>query len=162
MTAAAFSTKDLALLGRTLIKKHPVMAEELLAALRATHLPPLETDLSKLSHLFDRFCELKDTSPEIILSARFNTEAMQLKRLFIGVAFSIYCPSAIAYPDMYLRKKMGIQKQLVRTLGVFKSNLNIFTHEVIFNYKVYDSFRQEVDMLTQILTHGKDHQQEDN
>jgi hypothetical protein len=158
MTAAAFSTKDLALLGRTLIRKHPAMAEELLAALRASELPPLETDFSKLSLLFDQFCALKETSRETLLTSRYNTEAMQLKRLFIGIALSMYYPSAIANPEKLLRKRIGIQQQLVRTLGIKKGNLSLMAHEAILNYKVYDSFRQEVDMLTQILAHGKSYE----
>ena len=145
------------------MNRHPQVAQDLLSDFHATTIAPLETDLSRLPSYFAHFCILRNTPSPLFHHAKHNRDLNNAKRLFVGAALSIYFPSALHSPDRLSRTHVGIIYRLSSVLGTTNGVVSRLAHAAIFNYKVYDSFRQEVVDLTEKLhSHGKDSQSKNN
>ncbi|MBN8852242.1 MAG: hypothetical protein BGO55_00670 [Sphingobacteriales bacterium 50-39] len=154
---AVHSNKDLALLGRLLLDRHPQVAQDLLSDFRASTVDPLETDLSLIPIYFAQFCYLRETPSTLVQQAKYNRDLNHAKRLFIGAVLSIYFPSALKSPDRLSRTHTGIIDRLSDVLRITNGSVSRLVHAAIFNYKVYDSFRLEVvDLTDKLHSYGKD------
>lgn len=160
---AVFSNKDLALLGRLLLNRHPQVAQDLLSDFRSTTIEPKETDLSRLPTFFAHFCILRNVPSPLLAHAKYNRDLVDTKRLFVGAILSLYHPSAIGSPELLNRQQTGLVGALADVLQTSQAAVSKLVHAAISNYKVYDSFRSEVVELTHKLhSYGKDSQPKDN
>lgn len=118
------------MLGKLLREYKPEIANEL------SNLMEGETDLSKLHPYLTAFCNLKTMPVSFIQGALFKHSLIENRRIFVAVILSIYRPHT---------RRLRIS--LANLLKYHKQHIKDLIDESLVHYKVYPSFRNEVDEI---------------
>jgi hypothetical protein len=127
---SAFGGRQLAMLGRLFLLKHPDLVKPLLSSFQK----PTETDLSKITHYFT-----------------FFPSDIEGRRIFIASMLHLYSPGCFSGERYLLR---GLVKQLSLTTNHHHSNISKMIDEVIQWYRDYDDFQAKVDERLKLLSNG--------
>lgn len=119
------SRKDLPVLARLLIRRHPDIAAELMSGYKPQI--PKETDLLKIRGYYER---LSGT-----------------KRHFIACMLHLYSPDMLMYPQGVAKQKKGLATAIGLVLNNSQQYISQIIPEIIFQYKVYGDFKAEVDEM---------------
>lgn len=130
-----YSRRDLPLLGRLMIKKYPEIAAELLSSYNPA--APFDDNLTNVSHYYSRY----NTFPD------FN------KRVFVGVMVAIYSPESLRNDD---NQRKGLITTIAQVLNLSHQYISLLAKESILYYKIYDDFREKVDIVTEQMKGGAD------
>lgn len=158
MNVALFSKSDLTLIGRLLARQQPDVAAELLSSIQPQ--PPHDTDQENIPYYFLTFCKIQNIESQELSLSRYNSEMVAAKKLLIACVLHIYCPVVFNQPVGLQNVKWGIVSRLSKSLHNTKPAISMLIQEVVTQYKVYDDFRDQVDMIVEKIKGGGDGQSE--
>jgi hypothetical protein len=149
MLSEALNEKQYKILGRLLVKKHPDVAQSLLATLNHT---ASEDDITKIDLYFIRFCTLQGIAKESYYGAVYKTSKVDVFRLFIASMVHLYFPEVYFQPIEELNlKKNGFVTAIAVATGQHTANVSSRIREVVLWEKEYDDFREKVVTMVEKL-----------
>lgn len=143
--AVAYPPKrHLSLLAKLLIQKEPEVAQRLIS----TYLPtsePIETDFSKITELFTRFCFIRGLEREDNVGPLYKSAKIDQRRIFVAAIIQLYHP----------RTRL-LAKYLWEVLNQEKSRVSRLISEAEVRYRAYQEFREETnDIIIKLKKSGQ-------
>jgi len=143
------SPKLYKILGRLVVKRHPDLAETLIATLITDK--PLQSDIRKIQVYFLCFCNLPGV--EAFFGPSRKTENVDACRLFIAAMLRLYYPELYKQPIEELNlRKTGFVSTIAETTGLKVSNVSYRIRQVVSWEHQYDDFRERVDQTVKELS----------
>jgi hypothetical protein len=143
-----YGKKTYEALGRTLVLKHPGIADELLPYCQVIG----ETDLGKIPEYYRRFCELQGLNPDDYKGRFYDREKLRIRRVFIGVMLHIYNRHIFHQPSKAPPiMRNGFVARLSDFLNINRGGVSQLIRQVIFDEKTYDEFRISIEQIVLLL-----------
>lgn len=136
------------MLGRILVKHHPEIARDLLPSLSSEE---NETDTQLIKYYYTRFCTIRNTNVANPVSPN-NKHKFQERRTFIGAILKIYAKEVFAHPPSDPLLPKGFSKELSELLGMNKAEVSRNIRQILFDYRTYDHFRDELECIVSQIT----------
>lgn len=133
------------LLGWLLIRHKPELAQELLGSYSDQRPTLSDAEGRMIGRYYSAFVKI---TYQVDLGKPTNA-----RRLFIGAMIRIYHPGLHQQPADALMIRPGLVSQLARVTLQKEANVSTMIRQVLFQEKVYDDFREQVDLITQKLLH---------
>lgn len=148
MAEHRYGKKEYLALGRILVRKRPELAAELLPQSNQQN---NQTDRALIPKLFESFCNLYNCQPFELRGKLKKTEQHKHRRIFISTILHFYAVEVYSHPPSSPVIPTGISKALVECLGIKKAAISILIRNVLYDYRNYEDFSNEVQSLVSSL-----------
>ena len=143
--------RQLVIIGRQLIKKHPELANELLNEAETSHIQAATTDYSMLPEILKSFSKHMGIEPEEITGDIHRSRAKtQVRRMFIALCLKVYDPDFLS-PNKSSKMRTGIRDSIAGVLDMNPNKVSNLAGYASFSYNVkrgeYKAFSEKVDEI---------------
>lgn len=150
-SAASFTRKQYAFIGKIFIQKEPQIAAKLID-LYLPKTEPVEKDYSKIPAYYIDFCRVQGLLPQDYIGALHKTSKVNVRRVFIAVMLHLYEPVLFQQPvDDLILNREGLSKNLSNLFQVRKHSISATIREVVMWEKQYDDFSSSVNEIIEKL-----------
>jgi hypothetical protein len=155
MQQPQYGKKTYIALGKMLLSKHPDVAEQLLTYCRVSG----DTNLDNIPIYFHRFCDINQLTPSDYTGRLVSQDKLRMRRLFVGAMLHIYNEHIFHQPHTSPLMRNGFVKKLSECQNIKKAWMSRLIRQVIFDEKVYEAFRIDiqniVSQLKILVVHGE-------